>query len=269
MPGDCSQPTFWSQSQSAAVVGKDVLEACQELARVLHGASKPMIRTWTAEHVHNAFGWAEHVEYLMRNMVTADVEPLFDADLAAMQEQDEGRGEGPMVRRSQLALTVAVLRDAQGLLLRMLLQNHAASHDVASATLARALTRENGAEATTAELLPGVQLHAQLQLLRHMQRRATSHDDDDGAVGARAADAAPTEEASELAAAAATYAAAAVVASRPDAAAAAGACRRHATAERALAQLLYAREPAPLESSDLAEALSIVQQSSARRPSRR
>lgn len=262
-------------SASASLSLDEAIGACSELGRVLGAASSFAVSGWTREHIDNAFGWAEHVEGIMNQMVPDALAPELDKALDAMQkhaaEQERAQGSAqPMVPRVQLVLTVAKLQSARTLLLGLLLQNHAAPHDVARAALARALSWHGGVEATADALLPDVQLCAQLSLLRRMHSHiaAEQHDAPTGypAPWSPSAPASGTAGAVEgvhggggpPAVVAAKVAAAALLATNPYEATNPLAARHTPVALVALAQVLHKREAEPMRGATLHTALHLV-----------
>ena len=154
-----------SQHASASELTLEkLLNSCRELGRIYHAASSAEVANWTSEHVNSAFGWAEWVESVMTENVEADLEEDIDADLTNVQS------EPGMVSRTQLVLTTQLLRGARGLLLRLLLQNHACTAAIARAVLTR---HSSGGADTPTALMPACWRHSQYQLLK-MMRLATA-----------------------------------------------------------------------------------------------
>ena len=139
-------------SASASLSLDEAIGACSELGRVLGAASSFAVSGWTREHIDNAFGWAEHVEGIMNQMVPDALAPELDKALDAMQkhaaEQERAQGSAqPMVPRVQLVLTVAKLQSARTLLLGLLLQNHAAPRIAGWSARPASPTRQNSRRA--------------------------------------------------------------------------------------------------------------------------
>ena len=174
---------------SQVVSSADLLNHVREYGQVLHAAHSPEVSAWTFEHVSNAFGWADVVEHYISHIDAEDeVVQSLERDIEVLQEQGSTAtipNQPQLPRRSEIPLSMAQLRGARSLLLRVLLANTAVSDATAKALLSRALGWDEGsvtAHQATKALLPGVLLHSELKLLSLMRERAIEWQNGAGAV---------------------------------------------------------------------------------------